>query len=376
VFVANLKRRTQDELKELKEDESMKAVVESPVSETYSTLMNVAWNFDYQGAVAKLDDLYNRAKENQWNAAELDWDTPIDPSNPIVASTDSDYARMPFFQRLSDQQRETFTAHSTAQILSQFLHGEQGALLTAATVAHGVPDMKAKFYAATQTVDEARHVEAYDRYVNKIAIHYPMVPWLKELIDVTLKTNNFCKVMIGMNMIVEGLALGAFNNMYRQTNEPLLKSVTFNVMRDESRHVSFGHIYLTPTIAAMHEDDREELAQFAFDAVNILVKGQTGGWDEGFIRVLQTSGIDPEDFAAGLKEAEEAGITREVPPGQIHSVRDLMLPSLVRTGLITPRTKELFESIGVKVNADLSVLEAMEDRESTVNVLNAEAAAY
>jgi len=354
----------------------MKAVTESPVSETYSTLMNVAWNFDYQGAVAKLDDLYNRAKENQWNAADLDWDTPIDPSNPIVASTDSDYARMPFFKRLSDRQRETFTAHSTAQLLSQFLHGEQGALLTAATVAHGVPDMKAKYYAATQTVDEARHVEAYDRYVNKIAIHYPMVPWLKELIDVTLKTNNFCKVMIGMNMIVEGLALGAFNNMYRQTNEPLLKSVTFNVMRDESRHVSFGHIYLTPTIAGMHEDEREELAQFAFDAIKILMMGQTGGWDEGFISVLKTSGIDPEDFAAGLKEAEEMGITKELPPGQIHSVKDLMLPSLVRTGLITPRTKEMFESIGVPVNADLSVLEAMEDRESTLNVLNAEEAAY
>ena len=338
--------------------------------------MNVAWNFDYQGAVAKLDDLYNRAKENQGNAAELEWDTPIDPSNPIVASSDSDYARMPFFQKLSNQQRETFTAHSTAQLLSQFLHGEQGALLTAATVAHGVPDMKAKFYAATQTVDEARHVEAYDRYVNKIAIHYPMVPWLKDLIDTTLQTNNFCKVMIGMNMIVEGLALGAFNNMYRQTNEPLLKAVTFNVMRDESRHVSFGHIYLTPTIAAMHEDDREDLAQFAFDAVKILVEGQTGGWDAGFIQVLQTSGIAPEDFAAGLREAEEMGITRELPPGQIHSVRDLMLPSLVRTGLITPRTKELFESIGVKVNADLTVLEAMEDRESTVSVLNAEAAAF
>jgi hypothetical protein len=354
----------------------MKEIVESPVSETYSTLMNVAWNFDYTGAVMKLDDLYNRAKENQWNAADLAWDTPIDPSNPIVASTDSDYARMPFFARLSDQQRETFTAHSTAQVLSQFLHGEQGALLTAATVAHGVPDMKAKYYAATQTVDEARHVEAYDRYVNKIAIHYPMVPWLKQLIDVTLHTDNFCKVMIGMNMIIEGLALGAFNNMYRQTNEPLLKSVTFNVMRDESRHVSFGHIYLTPTIAAMHVDDREDLAQFAFDAVKILVAGQTGGWDEGFIQVLKTSGIDPEDFAAGLKEAEAMGITRDLPPGQIHSLKDLMLPSLVRTGLITARTKEMYEEIGIKVNADLSVLEAMEDRESTVNILNSEAAAY
>ena len=354
----------------------MKEIAESPVSETYSTLMNVAWNFDYSGSVVKLDDLYNRAKENQWNAADLDWDTPIDPSNPIVASSDSDYARMPFFARLSDQQRETFTAHSTAQLLSQFLHGEQGALLTAATVAHGVPDMKAKYYAATQTVDEARHVEAYDRYVNKIAIHYPMVPWLKQLIDVTLHTDNFCKVMIGMNMIIEGLALGAFNNMYRQTNEPLLKAVTFNVMRNESRHVSFGHIYLTPTVAGMHVDDREDLAQFAFDAVKILVAGQTGGWDEGFIQVLKTSGIDPEDFAAGLKEAEEMGITSELPPGQIHSLKDLMLPSLVRTGLITPRTKEMYEEIGIKVNADLTVLEAMEDRESTVNILNSEAAAF
>jgi hypothetical protein len=345
-------------------------------SETYEALMQVAWNFDYEGQVAKLDDLYHRAKENQWNAAELEWDTPIDPSNPIIGADGSEYARMPFFKKLSKTQQETFLAHSTAQLLSQFLHGEQGALLTAATVAHGVPDMKAKYYAATQTVDEARHVEAYDRYINKIALHYPMVPWLKKLIDTTLQTNDFCKVMIGMNMIIEGLALGAFNNMYRQTDEPLLKSVTFNVMRDESRHVSFGHIYLTPTGAAMHESDREGLAQFAFDAVQILMEGQMGPMDAGFVKVLETSGIAQEDFMAGLKEAEELGITRELPPGQIHSVKDLMLPALVRTGLVTPRTKELFEGAGIPVNADLSVLEAMEDRGSTMNVLNAEAASF
>lgn len=358
----------------------MAAVVketQTPVhSETYETLMQVSWNFDYRGQVEKLDDLYNRAKENQWNAAELAWDTAIDPANPIIAPEHSQYARMPFFQKLSQQQQETFSAHSTAQMLSQFLHGEQGALLTAATVAHGVPDMKAKYYAATQTIDEARHVEAYDRYVEKIAIHYPMVPWLKQLIDTTLQTNNFCKVMIGMNMIIEGLALGAFNNMYRQTEEPLLKSITFNVMRDESRHVSFGHVYLAPTVAALHPDDREDLAQFAFDAVEILVKGQMGPTDVGFLKVLEVSGIDAEDFMAGLKEAAELGIMRELPPGQIHSLNDLMMPALVRAGLITPRTKELFEGIGVPVNADLSVLEAMEDGKSDLNVLNAEKASY
>jgi esterase/lipase superfamily enzyme len=338
--------------------------------------MQVSWNFDYQGQVSKLDDLYNRAKENQWNAADLDWETPIDPSNPIVTPEHSQYARMPFFQRLSRQTQETFTAHSTAQLLSQFLHGEQGALLTAATVAHGVPDMKAKFYAATQTVDEARHVEAYDRYVNRIALHYPIVPWLKHLIDTTLRTDNFYKVMIGMNMIIEGLALGAFNNMYRQTEEPLLKSLTFNVMRDESRHVSFGHVYLTPTVAALHSDEREDLAQFAYDAVMILVDGQRQPMDAGFLQVLDTSGIDHEDFAAGIREAAELGITRDLPPGQIHSLKDLMMPALVRAGLVTARTRELFEQSGVPVAADASILEAMEDRTSDVNVLNADQAAY
>jgi hypothetical protein len=219
-------------------------------------------------------------------------------------------------------------------------------------------------------------VEAYDRYINKIAIHYPMVPWLKQLIEVTLKTNDFCKVMIGMNMIIEGLALGAFNNMYRQTDEPLLKSVTFNVMRDESRHVSFGHVYLAPTVAAMHKDEREELAQFAFDAVNILVQGQKESLDAGFLDVLAVSNIDPKDFAAGMAEAEELGMIRDLPPGQIHSLRDLMMPALLRAGLITPRTKELFAGIGVAISADLSVLEAMEDRRSTTNILNAEQASY
>lgn len=348
----------------------------TPTSETYETLMKVAWNFDYESQVAKLDDLYNRAKENQWNAADLEWDTPIDPSSPLIASEHSQYQRMPFFQKLSKQQQETFTAHSTAQLLSQFLHGEQGALLTAATVAHGVPDIKAKYYAATQTVDEARHVEVYDRYVNKIAIHYPMVPWLKQLIDVTLQTNNFCKVMIGMNMIVEGLALGAFNNMYKQTNEPLLKSITFNVMRDESRHASFGHIYLKPTIAALHADEKEDLAQFAFDAVKILMDGQVGPMDAGFLKVLEVSQIEPDDFAAGMREAAELGITRDLPPGQIHSVKDLMMPALVRVGLVTKRSKALYENAGIPVNEDLTILEAMEDEDSDVSVLKAEQAAY
>lgn len=343
--------------------------------DSYKALTEITWNFDYESTVPKLQDLYTRAKTNQWSADDLNWDTVIDPANPIMQRGNSQYADMPFFKRLSESQQERFTAHSTAQMLSQFLHGEQGALMTAATITHGVPDMKAKYYAASQTMDEARHVEVYDRYVKKIAMHYPMSAWLKKLIDVTLQTEDYHKIMIGMNLIIEGLALGAFNNMYRQTDEPLLKSITFNVMRDESRHVSFGHVFLTPVIKKMHPDDVEDLAQFAFDAVNILVAGQQEV-DPGFLKVLEASDIAPEDFFAGMKEAEAQGIGSELPPGQVHSLKDLMIPALVRAGLVTPRTKELFEQLGVPVNEDLTVLTSMEDSKSDQNVLNEAGASY
>lgn len=343
--------------------------------DNYKALMEVTWNFDYDSTITKLQDLYTRAKDNQWNADSLDWDTLIDPSNPIMQRGETQYSRMPFFKKLSQAQQETFTAHSTAQLLSQFLHGEQGALMTASTITHAVPDMKAKYYAATQTIDEARHVEVYDRYVNKIAIHYPMTPWLKRLIDVTLQTEDYRKVMIGMNMIVEGLALGAFNNMYQQTSEPLLKSITFNVMRDESRHVSFGHAFLTPMVKQMHADDVEDLAQFAFDGVSILVEGQKE-IDPGFLKVLDVSGIAHDDFMAGMQEAQALGIVDDLPPGQVHSLKDLMIPALVRAGLITPRTKVLFEGIGVPINEDMTILNAMEDAKSDQNILNEAGASY
>ncbi|MDO8379201.1 diiron oxygenase, partial [Phenylobacterium sp.] len=195
----------------------------------YKTAMNIAWSFQYDMSGDKVEDLYKRAKQNQWDSDEyLPWDTQVDPSKPLINDRSDIYHQMPFFSKLSKSQQETFTAHSTAQLLSQFLHGEQGALMTAACVTHSVPDATAKLYAATQTMDEARHVEVYARYCDKIAIVYPMSLWLKALIDATLKSDRYEKVMIGMNMIVEGLALGAFNNMYRTTQCELLKKLTFN----------------------------------------------------------------------------------------------------------------------------------------------------
>jgi hypothetical protein len=176
----------------------------------YKTPMEIAWNFSYDIDIEKLRNLYSKAKKFQWDAEQrLDWSVEVDPSKPIVGEDRFMFHRVPFFQKLSQKQRDTFTAHATAQLLSQFLHGEQGALMTAATLTHAVPDYEAKLYGATQTMDEARHVEVYERYIRKLAIVYPMSPWLKSLIDATLSADKYVKILIGMNMIVEGLALAS-----------------------------------------------------------------------------------------------------------------------------------------------------------------------
>ncbi|MBU2586799.1 MAG: ferritin-like domain-containing protein [Alphaproteobacteria bacterium] len=332
----------------------------------YRSPLEIAWTFDYLMSGDKIEDLYRRAKQDQWNSDErLPWDLTVDPSKPLINDEQDIYHRMPFFQKLSKSQQERFTAHSTAQLLSQFLHGEQGALMTAACVTHSVPDATAKLYAATQTMDEARHVEVFARYCDKVAMVYPMSGWLKQLIDATLKADRYEKIMIGMNMIVEGLALGAFNNMYRSTQCELLKQLTFNVMRDESRHVSFGHAYLAPVIAGLAEDEVEGLADFAFEAVSILAFAGTAGTiasriDPGFMMVLENCEIDADDFFAGLREAEQLGITRQLPPGQIHSLEHLMLPALARVGLLTRRVRGRYEEAGIPIPEDPRILHAME----------------
>lgn len=338
-------------------------------TDVLETAMEVCWQFDYEVDLPKLRNLYAKAKRHQWDAEEaLDWDQEIDPSKPLIDESQFRFRELSILQRMSRSQRESFTAHATAQLLSQFLHGEQGALMTAAALTHAVPDYEGKLYAATQTMDEARHVEVYERYIGKLAIVYPISPWLKATIDKTLQADRWVKIAIGMNMIVEGLALAAFHNMRRATTCPLLRELTDGVLRDESRHVAFGNLYVRETLAEMHPDDREDVAQFAFEVVKMMadsmggVKGDKPPLpDPGFVRMLENVGVDLQDFLASAREAGLAGIRSKLPPGQIHSFKDLMMPALFRVGAITERSRALFAAEGIPVWEDASKLEALEN---------------
>ncbi len=334
--------------------------------------MDIAWQFDYAIGQDKLKNLYSKAKQRQWDGEEkLDWSIEIDPSKPIIDERQNEFQKLRFFQKMSKSQQEKLTAHATCQLLSQFLHGEQGALMTAAAVTHAVPDYEAKLYSASQTMDEARHVEVYERYINKLAMAYPISPWLKDVIDATLQADHYAKIMVGMNMVVEGLALGAFHNMRKQTTCPLLRDLTEYVLQDESRHVAFGHLYLERTIADMHQDEREDVAQFAFEAIRGMSDAM-GGFDgkgpqqpdPGFQQMLENNDVSLEEFIKDAIEAGMQGIDGEAPPGQIHSFKDLMMPALVRVGAVTDRTRELYAEANIPIWEDTSILESMEDQKT------------
>jgi hypothetical protein len=334
--------------------------------------MELCWQFDYDIGIDKLRNLYTKSKQAQWDAEQdIDWSRPIDPGKPIMDESQFVFNQMPMMKKFSESQREEFRAHVAAHLLSQFLHGEQGALMTAAALTHAVPDYEGKLYAATQTMDEARHVEVYEAYIRKLAIVYPLSPWLKELIDITLQADHWVKIAIGMNMVVEGLALGAFHNMRCNTSCDLLREITTNVLRDESRHVAFGNVYVGHAVADMHADEREDIAQFAFEAVKLMSDSQGGAdgskprkHDPGFVGVLERVGIDINEFIKELMELGAAGFRQKLPPGQIHSFKDLMMPALVRVGAVTERSRELYAAEDIPVWDDLTTLQSLEDQDT------------
>jgi hypothetical protein len=215
-------------------------------------------------------------------------------------------------------------------------------------------------------MDEARHVEVYARYIQKLALIYPMSEALKQIIDRTLTADHWVKTAIGMNMVVEGLALASFHNMLRVTPCELLRSILRGVLRDESRHVAFGALYVGDAIATMHPDERESVADFAFEVISLMRKARQRGAtpDPGFLLVLDNSQIDRADFAKSLAELYASGVRIELPRDLVHPFKQLMMPALVRVGAVTPRVRERYKAEGIPIWEDKSTLEAFEREEA------------
>ena len=230
------------------------------------------WGYD-KGERAKLDRLYEKAKTSQWNATtDLDWSIEVDPTTALNLELERqltgefDDPESPI-RHWGDAEWEEFGLQSVKWRLSQFLHGEQGALLCTAKIVETVPWIDAKYYAATQVVDEARHVEVFARYLDeKLDGGYPVNPHLGLLLDDIINDSRWDMTYLGMQIMVEGLALAAFGFMHDVTDEPLLKKLLRYVMSDEARHVAFGVLSLQEVYQQMDAAEIRERQEFAFEA--------------------------------------------------------------------------------------------------------------
>jgi hypothetical protein len=264
--------------------DDLEAILSQVTAEDGSTTHAVAsaydatFTWDYEkGARPALNKLYEKAKTSQWNGStDLDWSTDVDIEKVAVELSEKD--RRVQYVRTLTQERGTpvygwtdadithYAMENLAHRTSQFLHGEQGALICTARIVETVPWIDAKYYASTQVMDEARHVEVFGRYLTeKMHTQYPMNAHLGALIDDVLADSRWDITYLGMQILIEGLALAAFGAMYQTTTEPLLKQLIRYVMSDEARHVAFGVLSLQEAYAQLSGPELRDRQEFVYE---------------------------------------------------------------------------------------------------------------
>jgi hypothetical protein len=233
------------------------------------------FTWDYSLARPQLRKLYEKAKVGQWNATtDLPWDTDVDLEKVVSADQAAiqsgltpDHYKGTIVEKWGEKEWLEFGIDQRRWTLSQFLHGEQGALLCTAKIVETVPWYDAKLYASTQTMDEARHVEVFHRYIDeKLKGGFQVNAHLRMLLDDIIQDSRWDMTYLGMQVMVEGLALAAFGFLHQMTEEPLLKQMLRYVMSDEARHVAFGVLSLKEVYAGMSDQEMMDRQEFAFEA--------------------------------------------------------------------------------------------------------------
>jgi hypothetical protein len=232
-----------------------------------------AFRWEYDDGRESLLKLYEKGKNLQWNANErIDWRQDLDPENPEGLPDESlSIFGSKVWERMTREERANLRRHFQSWQLSQFLHGEQGALICTAKIVQQVPNMDSKYYAATQVIDEARHVEAYSRLLHeKFELAYPITPTLQRLLNDILADSRWDITYLGMQVLIEGLALAAFAQIRDQARNPLAAAVNAYVMQDEARHVAFGRLALRDYYPHLTDVERDEREEFVVEACYLM----------------------------------------------------------------------------------------------------------
>jgi len=306
------------------------------VVEIFNTPLVGHYNWDYTDADTRIKKLYELGKELNWNGSiDLDWSNGLKKGQPplkaeLIARMEGPLAALP------EEERLEYMRHDQAWTLSQFLHGEQGAMLVASQLVSCAPTYQAKLYAASQTFDEARHVEVFARYIKEIhGIEYPINKSLKALIDKILSDERWDLKFIGMQIIIEGLALAAFQTTKETSNCPLLRQLVHYVIRDEARHVTFGVNYLQEFLETLSEEEVEDRAMFAYEACVVMRA-----------RIINTE-LPARWFGMSEEEILEMVVNDDTQDMFNNMLFSRVMPNLKKIGLLTDKVLPLYEKLNL-----------------------------
>lgn len=301
------------------------------------------FDWTYPSDQPEMAELYRRAKTGQWDGDSLPWHIDVDPMNPERELLRREFISFEGMEdagvKLNAVEERKLAASLATWMLSQFLHGEQGALFAAAQVTEAVQFFDGKLYGATQVMDEGRHVEVFNRYLDtKLNKMYQINDNLFVIIDSLMTDSRWDMKFLGMQIMVEGLALGAFGSLYRQTREPLLKELLGMVIRDEARHVHYGVCALREHFTKhITERERQEREDWAFEVALLMRNRFTAyevyeEWFEG--QMTRAQWRDVVYRSKGMQEFRMVMFSR-------------LVPNLREIGLLTPRIIPRYEEVGL-----------------------------
>ncbi len=307
-----------------------------PSIEILETALDTTYTWGYQDTRQKLRDLYEKAVRGQWISDDiLPWNIDVDLEKPNAPEQMMPLFGSDIWNKMDAKQRQKLNIQTFSWTLSQFLHGEQGALLATAQLVDSVQDLDSKLYAASQVVDEARHVDVYNRYLHKkIGFSYPVNRHLKSLLDLVLKDSRWDMKFLGMQIMVEGLALAAFGLIRNTTQEPLLKELTTYVMGDEARHVAFGVLSLRDYYREQNEAVKREREDFVYEAA-VLMR------DRFLLQeVWEEQGMPVKECMDITFHSQGQQMFRQMLFAKI-------VPALKKMDLLSDRQRERFQQLGI-----------------------------
>jgi len=319
------------------------------------------FNWEYDEPRDRLLTLYEKGKRKQWDAQTLiDWSMDLDLEDqaffpdmyvPIYGS--------PSWERMNRAEKDKVRHHYSAWLNSQFLHGEQGALICSAKIVQTVPDIDSKFYAATQVMDEARHVEAYNKFLlEKLELAYPIHPQLALLLDQTVADSRWDITYLGMQVMIEGVALAAFSLIRDFTQHPLPRSLNAYVMKDEARHVAFGLLALQDAYQDLTEAERREREEFVIEAARLLRDRIVAE------ELYENLGLPVDECLEYLEQSEIMSVYRQQLFARV-------VPTVKRIGLWSDRIQQAFIDLGVLAFADFDPNEMADNDERVADELEA-----